>query len=86
MFLRALGWLLIILGALAATDASRLDRKLQSFRRPGVSKLHYWVVPWRLQEDLYANGAEGLVGRAWRRIGQMYGLTLLGALLLVFAG
>jgi hypothetical protein len=85
MLLRIVGWALIALGAISAVDLARSDRKLRALRRAGARAYHYWIAPWRLQEDFYTDAGTPLVKRAWRRIAQMYGFTLLGALLVALA-
>jgi hypothetical protein len=84
MLLRTAGWVLVALGLLCAVDLGRLDRKLRAFRRPGVRAYHYWIAPWRLQEDFYTDPGVPMVKRAWRRIAQMYGFGLLGGLLVAY--
>jgi hypothetical protein len=78
----AIGFLLFGAGALCGVAANRADAELQRYRLPDRPAASYWFVPLRIRTALYQPEAAPLVRRAWRLIGSMYGLALLGMLLI----
>ena len=62
-----------------------LDRRLQAFRSPAVSRSQFWLVPWRIQEDFYTAEGRPLVGKIWSAWRAMLGWFLVGAVLVLLA-
>ena len=80
--LRLLGFVLFAAGAAFGGGAWYLDRRLQAFRLPGKPASAYWLVPVRIRRELYRPEAGQLVEHAWRCIAAMYGLAILGMILI----
>jgi hypothetical protein len=71
------GTLLVIAGGVCGHAAYKADEQLQSFRLR-TAKVPLTAMPFRLRRGLYRPEGHYLVGRAWRFIAAMIGLTLLG--------
>ena len=83
--IEVLGWALVIAGAGFGIAAWYTDQRLQEHRAPDVPLLATLFVPIRWQRRFYAPEAHPLVTRVWRQMATMYGLAILG-LVLVTAG
>ena len=79
--IRFVGFGLFAAGAACGIVAWCFDRQLQAFRLPEKSSSSYSLVPVRIRRDLYRPEAGRLVDRTWRFIGAMYGLAILGTIL-----
>ena len=82
--LRFLGFVLFAASAICGCAAWYVDRQLQAYRLSGVPDSSYFLVPTRIRHDLYRPEAGHLVDRAWRLIAAMYGLALIGMVLVAF--
>jgi hypothetical protein len=51
--------------AICALGLALIDSHLQGYRDPRAPDAAYWIVPVRLQRDLYLPEKRHLVGRAW---------------------
>jgi len=80
--IRLLGFGLFAAGAACGIAGWYVDRQLQAFRLPDKPPSSYSLVPARIRRDLYRPEAGHLVDRAWRFIGAMYGLAILGMILI----
>jgi hypothetical protein len=80
--IRTVGVVAFAAGAAFGIAAWYLDRQLQAFRVPGKPASAYWLVPLRIRRELYQPEAGHLVERAWRLVATMYGLAILGMILL----
>jgi hypothetical protein len=80
--IRLLGFGAFAVGAAFGIGAWYLDRQLQAFRLPGKPASAYWLVPVRIRRELYRPEAGDLVDRTWRFIAAMYGLAILGMILI----
>jgi hypothetical protein len=80
--LRLVGFVAFAAGAACGGCAWYLDRRLQAFRVPGKPASAYWLVPVRIRRELYRPEASHLVELASRCIVAMYGLAILGMILI----
>ena len=77
-----IGLVLVGISAWCAMAMNRTDAELQRYRLPGQPDSSYWFVPLRIRKALYQPAGAPLVRQAWRLIGAMYGIGMLGLLLL----
>jgi hypothetical protein len=82
--LRFVGFGLFAAAAACGVVAWFLDRRLRAFRLPDEPTSSYLLVPLRIRRDLYRSEAGPLVDRTWRVMATMYGLALLGMVLIAF--
>ena len=81
--IRILGFGLVAAAAACASGVWHTDRQLQAYRRTEAPSSSYVLVPLRIRRELYRPEAGQLVDRAWKLIGAMYGLAILGMILIV---
>ena len=75
----------MLAGGACGVRAHFLDRRLQHFRLPGATGLATMFVPLRWQRRFYAPAGHALVTSAWRLTVAMYGLSIIGMLLVALA-
>lgn len=80
--IRLVGFGLFAAAAACGVAVWYVDRQLQELRLPEKSPSSYLPVPVRIRRDLYRPEAGHLIDRAWRLIGAMYGLAVLGIILI----
>jgi hypothetical protein len=83
---RILSALAFALAVYSAVRIALLDRRLQAFRSPGVSRSQFWLVPWRIQEDFYTAEGRPLVRKFWSAWRSMLAWFLVGSVLVLLAG
>ena len=86
ILLQMAGMVLVLAAAGCALRAWHLDRRMQRHRVADASPLAYMLIPVRWQKRLYLPQAHLLVSSAWRTLGIMYALAIVGALLLAISG
>jgi hypothetical protein len=82
---RIAGFTLFAAATVCAICYWYLDRQLQTFRRANKPRSAYLFVPIRLRRELYKPEGHHLVDRAWGLLVAIYGLAIVG-MLLVTAG
>ena len=82
---RTMGWLCVAIAAGFAAYGWSVDRRLQSFRRPDVSRASYLITPFRWQQRLYRPEASSLIDTVWRSTRRMLAFAIIGMLLIANA-
>lgn len=80
--IRIAGIALFAAAAMCAIWYWYLDRQLQQFRRADKLGSAYRFVPVRLRRELYKPEGHHLVDRAWGLLLAIYGLAVVGMLLI----
>jgi len=81
-WIHLLGWIAIVAAAFHAVRMWQLDFRLQRFRRPGIPRSAYLMVPFRWRRRLYVDEAWPLITQAWQAVALMYAFGVLGAVLI----
>jgi hypothetical protein len=80
--LRIAGFVLFVAAGACAVAAWYVDRQLQAYRLADKPTSAYMLVPVRLRRELYKPEGRHLVDRAWILIRAMYGLAIIGMILI----
>jgi hypothetical protein len=80
--LRTAGFLLFAAAAVCALFYWYVDRQLQAFRLADKPPSAYLFVPVRWRRELYRPEGHHLVDRAWSLLVAMYGLAIVGMVLI----
>ena len=80
--LKIAGFLLFGAAAVCAGRYWHVDRQLQAFRLADRPRSAYLFVPVRWRRELYRPEGHHLVDRAWRLLLAMYGLAIVGMVLI----
>jgi hypothetical protein len=80
--LRIAGFAVFAAASVCAVSYWYVDRQLQAFRLTDKPTSAYLFVPVRWRRDLYRPEGHHLVDRAWSLLVAMYGLAVVGMLLI----